>query len=205
MRIRGTTKTGEKYYFSMSDCPICINDRVVALVAKRNSPLLLLNTIVRGMDDEDIFEYDYVSCAKTKRFKGYVVYIDGFYSFNPKTKECVPLHEIEDFIILPNTTRTCVTELEEVRSPIKFMSNGDVFNFKRCVYFDKDIIFTDLTKLTKSANRNSISFLTGLEKGGKVLPFDKMVADGVIVLHNYRPMVKLHNGDYREVCDDDYE
>lgn len=205
MRIRGTTKTGEKYCFSMSDCPVCINDRVVALVAKSNSPLLLLNSIVRGLDDKDIFEYDYVSCSKTRKFIGYVVYIDGFYAFNPKTKECTPLGELEDFIVLPNNTRTCMTELEELRSPIRLISNGDVFSFKRCIYYDNDVIYTDLAKLTKLANRNSISFLTGLEKGGKVLPFDKMVSDGVVTLNNYRPMVRLHNGDYREVCDEDYE
>lgn len=204
MRMRGTTKTGEKYYFSMSDCPVCINDRVVALVARSNSPLLLLSSIVRGLDDEDVFEYDYVSDRRTKRFIGHVVYIDGFYVFNPKTKECIPMWELEEFDVHSNNPKATIPYIEEIRYSIKFISNGNVFDFRRCVYFSGDSIFTDLSKLTRAANRNDISFLTGLNDNGKFLPFDKMVSDGIVTLHDYRPMVKLHNGEYREVCDEDY-
>lgn len=50
------TSNGALYRFSLSDVPVCIDEHHFALLNKENSPLLLINTLVAGMDIPDLYE-----------------------------------------------------------------------------------------------------------------------------------------------------
>lgn len=205
MRLRAITKKREKYYFDIKDCPVFINDKTVALMNKKNSPLLLANSIARGLDDEDVFEFDYVMDKKERRFLGYIVYTNEFCIYHIEKKTLTPMRDINQYFILSNTVLSDVDELEQVRSQLRFKCDNNSFGFKRLIYFHGNRLYTDIKHLNNFVEMDKVSFLTGLTKGKVELPYGKKLSDGEIVLNDFHPMVRKHDGTFRELEDKDYE
>lgn len=205
MRLRAITRQKEKYYFEIKDCPVYLNDKIVALMNKPNSPLLLANSIARGLDDDDIFEFDYVLSKDTHKFLGYVIYTTEFCVYNMQTKIITPMCELDEYTVLSNTVLSDVELLDKVRSPLRFKCDENNFGFRRIIYFHENHLYTDIRRLNNFVDMNKIQFLTGLKKGKKELPYGKKVDGGEVVLNNFRPMVKLYDGTFRELEVKDYE
>ena len=205
MRLRAITKNRQKYYFEIKDCPVYLNDKIVALMNKPGSPLLLANSIARGLDDEDIFEFDYVLDKDSRKFLGYIVYTTEFCIYHVEKGTLVPMRGIDNYTVLSNTVLSDVDKLEEVRSPLRFKCDSNSFGFRRIIYFHNNYLYTDIKHLNSFVDMNNIQFLTGLKKGRKEIPFGKKVPDGEIVLNDFHPMVKKHNNTFRELEAKDYE
>ena len=67
------------YLFQPKDCPALLWNDTFFLAGKPSSPVMLFDTIVRGLPDFDLFEGDYVYDTDDGKLLGIAVYHNGFY------------------------------------------------------------------------------------------------------------------------------
>lgn len=205
MILRAQTLNGKTVYFGVEDAPVCINNRQTILCNVPNSPILLTSTISRGTPDKKVFEFDFVCTKQECKFLGYVVYIDGFYIWDPKTKETTPIRDTSNLTFIENTRAYRLEDLNAIRSSIRFGTNGKLFRLSRIMHSDAEHIYIELKSYAGPVKISSVSMCTGVGTGRKELTFGQYLQDGVIVLNQYHPMVQLANGSFRELESGDYE
>ena len=64
LNLNAETLTGDRYVFSLNDVPVMLDDTQFVLMAKPNSPILLINTVITGMDIDGLFEGSIISDGK---------------------------------------------------------------------------------------------------------------------------------------------
>lgn len=205
MILRAQTLKNKTVYFGVEDAPVCINNRQTILCNKPNSPILLTNTIARGTDDKELFEFDFVCSKGDCKFIGYVVYTDGFYIWEPKTEKLTPIRDTSGYTFIENTRAYRIEEINNMRSAIRFNTNGKLFRLSRIMHADAQNIYIELKGCSGPVNIESVKMCTGVGEGRKELSYGEFLKDGVIELHQYHPMVKLVDGSYRELESEDYE
>ena len=203
MRFRAVTHDHKLIYFGVEDAPVAINDKSSILVNRKNSPMILSKSIVRGTDD-GVFESDFVTWKKDMTLVGFVVYRDGFYVWDYKRDNYIPLRDTSAFIFTENMRLYRMDDINNMRVPIRFYGGGRTFRLNRIMYSKDNMLFVEVRNNRGGVNIKDVKLCTGLEFGHTELYFGQSVNDGTIVLHDYHPMVETFNGEYREVEDSDY-
>ena len=204
MRFRGLTLHSRPYEFSIKDCPTQLNDKMTALSNKPGAPLLHTRTLSRVSDDYVVREYDMVYETSTKRFIGFVIYKNGFCVLVKETGEIIPLSELENFSLCGNESISIITELSRSSQTIRWKSGNDTFSIYDMLKIVDNCVFC-CTLLTKPIDINSALLCTGLTKNGIHICFGDIMADGIVTLHNYKPMVKIGKNKYRELLEGEYD
>lgn len=204
MIFRAVTTQGKLHYFSIADAPVSINDKYSILIRRPGTPILYTKSIVRGTDDKEFFETDFVLNTEN-RFIGYVIYIDGFYVVNPKTGLKERITDKSKYIFAANAMRYHIEELLSVRSSINFICNDRMFKLSRIMYANDDELFVDLKQTRKPTRIEDVHQCTGICANGVELYYGQNLDNGTIVMHNYQPMLLMFNGQYRELESEDYE
>lgn len=205
MKLRAITLNSEVLDFDISDAPVNINDKLSILLRRPGSPIFYTKSIARGDDTGTIYETDFV-IDKDNRFKGFVVYKDAFYMYNFREKKLTPIENMDDFTYMTNNARYKLEELSEVRSVINFAYDNHMYKLNRIMYADDRELYVDLKSTRKPVITSEVKLCTGLGLPGMEFYFGQYLADGQIVLHNLKPMVRMYNGVYREIKEGgDYE
>lgn len=204
MILRAQTTSGKLIYFGLEDAPVCINDKQSILCNRPNSPIILSQTIARGLDDKSMFEYDFVMSV-TGSFVGFVVYRDGFYVWNGKTNILTTIRNTDNYKFVQNTPHYKTHEASKLASAIRFSNGSRLFRLNRIMYSDKENIYVELKGCTGPVNLTTMRLCTGVGNNRNELAFGDFLEDGEVVLHNYHPMVKLADGTFRELESKDYE
>lgn len=204
MKLRGITTKHKPVLFSIEDIPVSINTKLLATIGKENSPLIIQNSVMRGTDDGLFFESDFVSRKEDLKFVGYVIYRDGFYIWYPKTDTYEPLRNVDKYVFTENLQMHRVKDIQDRKSTIRFMASNRLFAFERVMYGKGQELFIDLKESMKPIYFDDIKMCTGCIKDSYELVFGQTVSDGVIELHDFHPMVRKYNGEFRELEESDY-
>lgn len=205
MKLRALTLSKKIVYFGLEEAPVSINERQTILCNQPMSPILLSDTIARVSDDKVVAEFDFVCNKEDCRFVGYVVYIDGFYIWNPKTGSLTPIRNTSEYRFIENLNAYRVRELNELRSSIRFKCKYRLFRLKKIMHSDGANLYIEIKGSFGPVPITETDMCTGIGSDRKELQFGKYLEDGVVVLHDYHPMVKLRDGTFREVESKDYE
>lgn len=204
MNLRAITIDGNPYTFNISDCPVSINDKFTGLIRKPGSPLLLTKSIVRGLEEEGIYEFDYVSRKNDLKFLGFVVYIDGFYIYDKKNKTTTRITDTSNLIFNENVKLNFIDELEDIRNPIRFISNGILFRLNRIMFSDDNELYIDIKSNRSKISIDDVQMCTGINSESCELYYGQILKDGVIEFNNYRPRLKMKDNTYRDIEESDY-
>ena len=203
MRFRAVTHDYKLVYFGVEDAPVALNDKSSILVNRKNSPMIFSKSIMRGTDD-GVFESDFVTRKEDMALVGFVIYRDGFYVWDYKRDNYIPLRDTSKFIFTENTRLYRIDDINSMRIPIRFIGAGRTFRLNRIMFSKNNMLFIEVKNSRGGVNIDEVRLCTGLEYRHSELYFGQPVSDGTIVLHDYHPMVHTINGEYREVEDADY-
>lgn len=177
------TCKGIPYRFSLSDVPVCIDEHHFALLNKENSPLLLTDTIVAGMDIPDLYEGTIIR-------SGGVLYTISFkrgFAAMDENRNVFKLSELPS----PYTIEGEVTSFEGLcRQRLTFRYKGINFQIKDIIGVVHDNLV--IKEYHTCIPLKEVQQFAGTSyKGNKVFFGDKVEA-GTIVLHKGR--VCIYNG-----------
>lgn len=205
MKLRGITLNREVLYFDMSDVPVILNDNVIVLARRENSPMLLAQSIARGTDDCELFETDFVFKDGQHGIVGFVVYIDGFYIWSSQEGTLIPLRDTTGYRFIPNTQMHRVQEMSKIRSKMRFGCGGRRFGIDRIIYYKNNELFITIKPSGTMIRLDSIGCCTGINTDKLELMFGQVIPTGRVVLEDYHPMLELHDGTVRELEESDYD
>lgn len=205
MKLRGLTLDRNVVCFNLSDVPVIINDSMLVLAKRKNSPILLSQSIARGSDDGKFFETDFVMSDSRHGVVGFVVYKDGFYIWDSQENILIPLRNTDGLRFIPNTQMHRVKEMEPFRSKIRFGSEGRRFGIDRIIYYSGSEIFITIKPSGPPIYMSSLKYGTGINVENKELLFGQVVDAGIIVMHDNHPMLKVSGGEIRELEVSDYD
>lgn len=205
MRLRALTLDRNIFEFSLSDVPVAINDTMLILANRNNSPILIAQSVVRGSDDGELFETDFVLSDSRHGVLGFVVYSDGFYIWDSQENIMIPLRNTDGLKFIPNTQMHRLKEMGKYRSKIRFGSDYRRFGIDRIVYFKEDELYITIKPSGPPISISSLKFGTGVISGNRELLYGQVTETGKIVMKNYHPMLKLPGGKVRELEVSDYE
>lgn len=168
------------YLFSLKDCPALLWDDAFFLAGKPSSPVMLLNTIVRGHPTMDLFEGDYVYDNRTKEFLGIVVYDNGFYlqKDNSEFKKVIPTEHIyvrkgdANSIEILNTFK---------RTPIYFKYSGMMFKISDLVSVNGSILNIIVFKKHYNINVNNVRELLYYDEVNEESGYDGDFINGLFL------------------------
>lgn len=203
MIFRATTIQDKPYYFNITDALVSINDKLSIFIKKPGSPIVYTKSVVRGTDDKTMFETDFVMLDN--RFIGYVIYIDGFYVYNDKTGLKKRITAEDNYIFVANIMRHNLDVLNEVRSPINLICGSKIFSIFKVLYASEDELFINLKQTRKPIYIDEVKLCTGIPNEKEEYYFGQAAEAGVVMLHNYRPVIMRCNGTYKELEMRDYE
>lgn len=205
MRLRGLTPTKKPVYFDINDIPVCINDSMTILAKRKNSPQMLTKSIMRGSDDGMFYESDFVISKEKNGFVGFVVYTDGFYIWNANEESMIPLRSVEGYSFVSNTQMHRIEEINKRRGRLRFKCNKVAFGIDRIIYYKDREMFITIKPMGQTIIIDEVNFGTGIYTNGIELAYGQVINDGMIIMNQYHPMLKLASGVCRELEDSDYE
>lgn len=204
MILRAQTLNNEMVYFGVEDAPVCLNNRQSILCNRPNSPIINTRTIARGTEDKLMFEFDFVCRKDNNTLIGYVVYTDGFYIYEHNTGKLIPIRDTSNISFVNNEKLYKFDEISNVRTDIRFSNGNRKFRLNRIMYSDRESLYIELKGYTGPVPIESVHMCTGVGEDRKELFYGQYLRDGVVSLHEYHPMVRLANGEYRELEVSDY-
>lgn len=205
MKLRALTIGRDVVTFSVADVPVAINDTMIVLARKKNSPILLTQSVARGVDSGEFYETDFVLSDDRHGVLGFVVYKDGFYIWDSQEDILIPLRNTDGLRFIPNTQMHRVREMEKYRSKIRFGSGGRRFSMDRIIYYKGDEVFITVKPSGPPINLSSLKYGTGINSDNRELLFGQVIEAGKIVMHDYHPMLQLPGGKLRELEVSDYD
>lgn len=205
MRFRGVTLDGEFYEFTLTDCPIQLNDKMMALSNKPKSPLLLSKSLARMTDEGDLAEFDIVYDSSSYKALGFIVYRNEFGIYDHRTDTFTRLRDVNtEFGVLKNRITNYIGSLKGKMQQIRWKSGNVVFSVYEMLRIVNGSIHVT-TKLTKPIDASSIRLCTGLRKDKMDLCYGDILHDGIIVLHDYHPMIKIGENEFRDFEEDEID
>lgn len=201
MKFRAVTHNYELIYFTVADGPVAINDKSTILVNRPGSPMILSKSIMRGTDD-GVFESDFVLRKEDITLVGFVVYIDGFYVWDYKRNNFIPLRDTSKFLFTENTRLYRIDSINKMRRSIRFFGGDRTFRLERIMYSKNGMLYVDVNG--DGVNISDVKLCTGIEYNHTELYYGQSVNNGTVEFHDYHPMLKMFNGEYRELEEDDY-
>lgn len=205
MKLRGISNDRKPVYFDIKDVPVLLNDSTVVLTKRFNSPQIIAKSIMRGTDDNLLFESDFVMSITDRRLVGFVVYDDGFYIWDTMNDTLIPLRSVKDYVFVPNTQMYRLTDISGYRSRIRFKCGKRSFDIKRIIYSKGDELFITIMPSGSPIYISDTNFGTGIYVKNIEVGYGQYVKYGTVVLHDYHPMLKLFDGTYKELEEEDYE
>lgn len=204
MKLRGLTPNRKPVYFCIDDVPVCINDSMTILARKPNSPLIISKSIMRGDDSGDFFESDFVIGSMGK-FIGFVIYTDGFYIWNVFADKIIPIRKTDNYSFVQNTQMYKLDDINQRRGKLRFKCNRYSFDINKIIYYKKSEMFITVKPSGTPIILGQINFGTGIFVDNIEIHYGQVLNDGIVVLNNYHPMLKLPGGKCRELEDSDYD
>lgn len=205
MKLRGITYNRSAFEFGIEDVPVFINSQAVILARRYNSPILYAQSIARGDDAGLLFETDFVLDRHTSKFLGMVVYTDGFYIWSPLDYSLVPIRETDSYEFVPNTQMHKVRDMQGVRGRIRFGCATRRFNLDKIIYYKDEELLITIKPSGNAIRLDSVLYGTGLNSDKLELLYGQVIPNGLVVMHEYHPMLKLPNGNIRELEEMDYD
>ncbi len=204
MKLRGLTLDKEVVYFDIKDVPVILNDNMVVLTKRKNSPILIAQSIMRGSDDGKVFESDFVFSDSQHGVVGFVVYKDGFYIYSNQANTLIPIRNTDGLRFVENTQMYKVSELEPYRSRIRFGSGNRRFYLNRIIYYKDDEMFITIKPSGSTITLESLKYCTGVNAEGLELVYDQVLESGKVIMNDYHPMLLKSDGTIRELEVSDY-
>ena len=205
MKLRGITLDHEVVYFDISDVPVILNENMIVLTRREGSPIILAQSIARGTDNYEFFETDFVFKDGQIGVVGFVVYVDGFYIWSSQDGSVMPIRNIDGYRFVPNTQMHRISEMNEVRSKIRFGCGGRRFPIDRIIYYRDGELFITIKPCGTVIRLDSINPCTGLNTDRQELMFGQVRPSGKVVLRDYHPMLELTDGTLRDLEESDYD
>ena len=185
LKLRALSMKNIPVEFTLEDCPVIIYDNIIALSNRKKSPLLKASTIARGTGD--FFEFDFV--YRENLFLGFVTYFNGFKIYDPTTKELSPINNNESYIFKSRNIDISKELSSMPRTKLAFKSGNTRFNIYKIVKASKDCTMLSLKESYK-IQTSSIKICTGIIKDNEELAFGETYNGGVVVLHDFIPMLE---------------
>ena len=205
MRLRGLTPSRKAVQFSIDDVPVCINDSMTILARKPGSPLIITKSIVRGDDNGTFYESDFVMGGERASFIGFVVYIDGFYIWHVLEDKFIPLRSTDGYTFVANTQMYRLDDINKRRGKLRFKCNKYSFDINKIIYFRDSEMFITVKPTGAPIILGQINFGTGIFVENIEIHYGQVLNDGIVVMKDFHPMLKLTDGEYRELEDSDYD
>ena len=198
MRLRALDRKGVAHVIELSDIPVHFSNNDILLLNRPGTPLLRADTLARGLDDKDIFEYDIVKDKDTGKFLGYVIYIDKFYLCMSDTGELIQLTDESNYKYITCHKLPKKEAVWKKRVPIMLVCENRTFALKRMMFSKDDKVVIYMKKGRKNPSIDSVKFYA-LELNGTSYGYGDKLGKGTIVLHNFKPMLKTNIGSYVEI------
>lgn len=195
MILRGITFDKHIITFDINDGPALVSDDIIALTNRPNSPLLWANSIARGDEVTGVFENDFIFSEK-QQLIGHVIYNNGFFIKRYMEDECIPMES--KYHRLENANCEITKILEAYKQPIRYKTGNFAFTLKRVLRVEgNNLIITN--KLLKPINLNNVKMCCGLiGTDGNELAYGDFFGGGIVECHNFKPMIKMADGSYRD-------
>lgn len=181
MRLLGVTANHSIEEVVLADCPSYVSKYNLAHLARNNSSLIRIDSVVYYDDENDVCEGDYLY-INNKRV-GFVYYSSGWHvhQFNGRDKK---LSEYEHINMKPSKRSYNVfrgINSIEGRKPIKICAVGEEMNFDSMIMVIGDEII--LNGRARRALRSEIFLSTGIyNKEGEALCFGGYYNGGTVCL-----------------------
>ena len=197
MLLKGFALDGERVDFALDSCPVSISKDAVALIGAKGSKLLQAGTIVRGNEENGIFEGDVVYDGDKKI--GIIIYSQGFV-MQDLEGALKKIPEGEHIKVKVGNSQT-VKEANncELKSTLLLQYQDESFPIQ-------SLMFKTNGMLVVSKLRNvliepvDLMFSTGYcRDDGTQICFGEFYKGGTVVLHNNVPCVKLSDTEYVEL------
>ena len=147
-------------YFGIEDGPVSINDKQTILMNRKDSPIIITKSIMRGTDSESLFESDFIINKINMLMIGYVVYTSRFCVWDIKREIVVPLSELPPYFNTGNKTMHRISDVIEKGSSLQFYGDGSFFRIKRVMYAEPDRIWVNL-KTNEGLPISHVSYCSG--------------------------------------------
>lgn len=205
MRFRGITLAGAPCEFRLTDCPVRLNDNMIALTNRPKSPLIHAKSVARMNDDGTLAEFDIVYNAENYKAIGMILYCNEFGVYDHRSDTFTRLRDIEySYGVLRNKNINYVSLVTGKLQNIKWKAGNVVFSIQDVFRIVGNNLFVT-TKMTEALDIGTIRLCTGLKKNKKDICFGDILSDGIVVLKYNRPMVKLIDGEFRDLREDEYD
>lgn len=203
MKLRGLSLSGDLVIFDVKDVPARINDKMTVLTGRPNSPIILTHTIVRGLDDESLFESDYV-VDENGSVIGMVIYSAGFKIWDGK-ESITDLSLYDNISFQANKNAYKISEMESLRDRISFNSNGHQFVLSRIIFCSEgDTLWIGVKSPSSYVSLKDTRYCTGVRGPEREYYFGQKVKGGIVEMHDYKPMLRLPNGSYEILKEESY-
>lgn len=199
MKLIGVTADNEIVDVVLADCPSCVSKYNLAHLARDNSPLIRIDSIVYFDEENDLCEGDYLYINDKRT--GYVYYSAGWcvHQFNNENKK---LSDCEHISMKPSRRSYDIfRSINRVdgRKAIKICTLGEEMGFDSMIMSAGDEII--LNGKAKSALRSEIFLSTGIYDKDKVaLCFGGYYDGGTVCIDaDYDIAVKLFDGQTKKL------
>lgn len=205
MRFRGITLKGEPFEFTLADCPVQLNDKMIALSNRPESPLIHSQSLARMDDDGALAEFDIAYDSSNYKVLGFILYRNEFGVYNHKTDTFTRLRDLEcDYGIIRNKNINYVNLINGKMQSIRWRIGDMAFSVYEMLKVVNGYIYCH-TKLTRPLDASAARLCTGLKKDKKDICYGDILSDGMVVLHNYRPMIKVSENEYRDFMEEEID
>lgn len=168
------------YLFQLKDCPALLWDDTFFLAGKPKTPIMVLDTIVRGHPTLNYFEGDRILDKNTNEELGIVVYNNGFYLQNPQSsiRKNIP----ERHIYVCKGDKKSLEDLNKFeRTPISFKYLNTIFDFGDLVAIDRDVLSVIILNKPQKINVNGVSELLYYDKDKNYKIYEGDIVNGIFV------------------------
>lgn len=168
------------HLFRLSDCPALLWDDTFFLAGKPQTPVMCLDSIVRGHPSRDMFEGDYVKDSKTDEVLGVVVYNNGFYMQKESDgiRKTIPY----EHIYIDKGDKESIDILHKfARTPINFRYLNTIFDFGNLVSVEGDTLNIIVRKKHHKVLLNGVSELVYYNETTNEKLFDGDIYNGTFV------------------------
>lgn len=188
--LKTYTVRNEPYIFSMLDMPFKISEKRFILAAKKNSPILRSDRILRGMDIPDLYEGDILRWNSDEWL---VQYMRGFRLINRKT-EVKMLYEISDYEILGDIYTLDFPVDPAIKKELTFKYRDDRIRLSDITGMYKNKLI--VRGVTDKLDPTELQLEAGLALNDRSLYFGDLIKGKPLELYYGRPCIKTSDGVY---------
>lgn len=189
-RMRAFTHDGSLYTFSMLDVPMHISENEFVLALKRDSPILLADRIMRGMDILSLFEGDIIESDGIK----YVIqYMRGFRACS-SDNDIKFLYELKDYSVVGNIFNMDFPRKVPLRKKLNFRYRNSKIKLEDITGTYKG--YAIVRGITTRLDPCELQQDAGLTYKGNTVFFGDIVDGYTLDMYYGRPVIRKPDGIY---------